>query len=187
MILFLILIIISPIIAFFIWDYEAEIAAAVLMIGVMLFSITNVIAYGITDNDYDITAKYEEKQYEICGLENKTSQEFYLDGEYKQSFFIGYGSIHAETETEMNYFYFKKNEYGKILESVPINEAYIREKEYVTPSLLWIVEERCYKGHPILSKLFFFIRKEDEKQGIKTGTILEVPTNTIKIEYNVDI
>ena len=165
---------------------EPEEVFSLLMVNIAILVGVNVIALCMSEN-YEVTAIYEQKQYEISGLENKTSQEFYLDGHYRGSFIIGYGSIHAETETEMNYYYFKDNEYGKILESVPTNEAYIREKDDVTPSLIWIVEERLYKGHPNLHKWFFTIRKEDEKQGIKTGTILEVPTNTIKIEYNVDI
>lgn len=187
--LVIILLVIIPLMALYVtirigddpeWVFSLVLFNIAILVGV------NAIALCATGN-YEVTATYEQKQYKISGLENKTSQEFYLDGKIGGSFFIGYGEIHGETKTEMNYFYFKESEYGKIIESVPTNEAYIREKDDITPSLIWIVEERLYKGHPNLHKWFFTIRKEDEKQGIKTGTILEVPTNTIKIEYNVDI
>ena len=189
MILFIICVIILPIFVVIVYDDFRDIEGFFwgVFVGSVLLTLLNAFALICTDGVYEVTATYEEKQYNISGLESKTSQEFYLDGQYKNFFCIGYGNIHAETNTEMNYYYFKDNEYGKILESVPTKETYIREKDDVTPSLIWIVEERLYKGHPKLSKWFFLVRKEDEKQGIKIGTILEVPLNTIKIEYNVDI
>lgn len=190
MILFIICIIILPILICIICDEFRDVEGFSILVfgGVLLLALLNVFALigGITVG-YEVTATYEEKQYNISGLESKTSQEFYLDGQYKNFFCIGYGNMHAETNTEMNYYYFKDNEYGKILESVPTKETYIREKDDVIPSLIWIVEERLYKGYPKLNKWFFAARNEDEKQGIKIGTILEVPLNTIKIEYNVDI
>lgn len=188
MILFIICVIILPIFITIICDEFRDIGGFSILVigGYMLLALLNVFAL-IGATGYEVTATYEEKQYNISGLESKTSQEFYLDGQYRNFFCIGYGNMHAETNTEMNYYYFKNDEYGKILESVPTKETYIREKDDVIPSLIWIVEERLYKGYPKLSKWFFVVRKDDEKQGIKTGTILEVPLNTIKIEYNVDI
>lgn len=188
MILFIICVIILPIFIIIVCEEFQDFEGSFMSVGVgvAILALLNALATGIGTN-YEVTATYEEKQYNISGLESKTSQEFYLDGQYKNFFCIGYGNMHAETNTEVNYYYFKDNEYGKILESVPTKETYIREKDDVTPSLIWIVEERLYKGHPKLSKWFFTVRKEDEKQGIKIGTILEVPLNTIKIEYNVDI
>lgn len=188
MILFIICIIILPILICIICDEFRDVEGffTLVFVGFILVLILNIIPL-IGTSGYEVTATYEEKQYNISGLESKTSQEFYLDGQYRNFFCIGYGNIHAETNTEMNYYYFKDNEYGKILESVPVKETYIREKDDTMPSLIWIVEERLYKGYPKLNKWFFVARNEDEKQGIKIGTILEVPLNTIKIEYNVDI
>lgn len=50
----------------------------------------------------------EVKQYNISGLENKTTQEFNFEGEYLQAFTIGYGNISGGTETEMNYWFLWK-------------------------------------------------------------------------------
>ena len=190
----MILLIITLVIIFLLWlflkivgtdeDFGSLVGAEFCAIAIIV--LINAIV-GDLFHYYEVTTVYEQKQYNIIGLENKTSQEFYLDGEYRQAFFIGYGSVHGETNTEMNYYYFKENDYGRILESCPANETYIREKDDIVPSLIWIVEERLYKGHPKLHKWFFLVEEQDKKEGIKIGTILEVPLNTIKIEYNVDV
>lgn len=148
--------------------------------------IDTAVACG-TGLDYTVTAKYEQKQYNISGLENKTLQEFELDGTYRKTFFLGYGNIHAETNTEMNYYYFKENQYGKKLESIPCNDVYVREVENQESCLIYVVEEREFKGYPVLSKIFFGINDIDYKEGQVIEKILQVPVGTIQIEYNVEI
>ena len=138
---------------------------------------------GFINAPYEVTATYELKQYDILGLENKKTEKFEASGR----FVLGCGSFNAKTETEMNYYYFKNCEYGAMLETSPMAETYVREKDDITPSLIWIMEERLYKGHPKLAKWFPFVEAEDRKEAIKQANILEVPVNTIKIEYNVDV
>lgn len=150
---------------------------------VLYFAILLVISFFINATPYEVTATYELKQYDILGLENKKTEEFEANG----IFVLGCGSFNAKTETEMNYYYFKNCEYGAMLETSPMAETYVREKDDVTPSLIWIMEERLYKGHPKLAKWFPFVEAEDRKEAIKQANILEVPVNTIKIEYNVDV
>lgn len=146
-----------------------------------------VVVWSFTDFKYTVTAEYEQKQYNISGLENKTSQEFELNGIYRKTFFLGYGSISAETNTEMNYYYFKENEYGKILESMACKDVYIREVEDGENCLIYVVEEREFKGYPVLSKIFLGVNKESYKVGQVVERILQVPVGTVQIEYNVDI
>ena len=110
--LVIILLVIIPLMALYVairTDDELEWIFGLVVFNIAILFGVNAIAICATQN-YEVTAIYEQKQYEISGLENKTSQEFYLDGKYRGNFIIGYGSIHAETETEMNYYYFKDNE-----------------------------------------------------------------------------
>lgn len=170
-------------------DFE-EVIEAISCVGIILVLIyggTSILVLGITNAKYEVTAIYEEKQYKISGLENKTENKFELNGHYVKGFIIGQGYINAETKNEMNYYYFKENEYGKILESIPCKDTYIREKDDEIPCLIYVVEERKYKNYPILSKIFLGVRKEPKYEGIVIEKILQVPLNTIQIEYNVDI
>lgn len=159
-------------------------------VGFIILCIYGVICMSVslhTDLIYTVTAEYEQKQYNISGLENKTLQEFELNGTYRKTFFLGYGSISAETNTEMNYYYFKENEYGKILESMACKDVYIREVENQESCLIYAVEEREFKGYPVLSKIFIGVNKESYKVGQVVERILQVPVGTVQIEYNVDI
>ncbi len=159
-------------------------------VGFIILGVYGVICMSVflhTDSIYTVTAKYEQKQYNISGLENKTSQEFELNGTYRKTFLLGYGSISAETDTEMNYYYFKENEYGKILESMACKDVYIREVEDGENCLIYVVEEREFKGYPVLSKIFLGVNKENRKIGQVVERILQVPVGTVQIEYNVDV
>lgn len=144
--------------------------------------IFEVIAFGLASQQIESEEIYEEKQYNICGLENKTNKELSFQGR----FVLGCGRITGETNTEEYYVYFKESEYGKILEKTPMDKTYVREKEGVTPALINIMKKTEYKKRPILSMFFISIGMIKENTE-KIGTILEVPTGTIKIEYNVDI
>ena len=119
---------------------------------------------------------YEEKQYNIEGLENKTETKQEIHGH----FILGIGNISGETEQEMKYYYFKSNKKGKKLKSVNANNVYIRETDEQKPCLIKEYEEQEFTG--FLKFMFGACNNRVEK-----NKILVVPTNTIKIEYNVDI
>lgn len=186
MILFLIVFVIIPIILKLIdnwFDLEGYFDYCICVV-IPVLIVETIVFIGTSQVETELI--YEEKQYNICGLENKTTQDYSLNG----TFILGCGKIVGETNNEEYYVYFKENEYGKILEKLPIDKVYIREKEDIKPSLINIMKKTKYKRHPILSKIFLFIGVQelhDSEIVEKTGTILEVPVGTIKIEYNVDI
>lgn len=167
-------------------DDDLETAGAVL---ISSFFIIGAVYLGICacfETQLGIPELYEEKQYNISGLENKTTQEFEMNGKYITAFTIGYGSVSAETETEMNYWFFKETEYGKKLESIPCDDVWIRETDNGEYGLIHVMEKRIMKGNPILSKIFITISDEDYSYTEFKEKILQVPVGTVQVEYNVD-
>lgn len=119
---------------------------------------------------------YEEKQYEICGLENKTNTESYING----AFVLGFGYVNGSSSETIKYYYFKCNENGKKLESIDGTDIYIRETNEQTPCLIRKYREVKNKG------FWKWVFGEGKSRQVE-AEILVVPENTIKIEYNVDI
>lgn len=123
---------------------------------------------------------YEEVQYKIQGLENNITTTQNTSG----TFILGCGYIESESKETLKYYYFKINDIGKQLESIEINDnsnIYIRETDDVEPCLIYRHQKMKYP------KFYeWFIGGTCETTTI-TAEILVVPTNTIKIEYNIDI
>lgn len=166
-------------------DGDSEGAFAVTVGSFFIIIIIYFIA-GITlEREIDIK-QYEVKQYNISGLENKTTEEFEMKGSFVTAFTIGYGSVSAESETEMNYWYFKETEYGKKIESIPCDEVWIREVEDGESCLIHVVQETTFKGNPLLSKIFCTISEDDYTHTNEIEKILQVPVGTVRVEYNVD-
>lgn len=120
----------------------------------------------------------EEVLYKIEGLQNNVETEQYING----TFLLGCGGVSGGTNTSMKYYYFKCNEYGKALETLNAAEGnvYLRETDEQEPCLIQVYE--TYKSNSWYN--FFF--KEFESKRPKCR-ILVVPTNTVKIDYNVNI
>lgn len=123
--------------------------------------------------------QYEEKQYDIQGLKNKTNTEKDAFG----VFVLGIGYAKSEENKIEKYYYFKVNEYGKQLESVDINDSllYIKETNEKEPCLVHIYEKGTVNNW--FYKNFF---GSSESKTLKAKQLI-VPENTIKIEYNIDI
>ena len=116
-------------------------------------------------------------QYEIQGLEIKDG----INGEIHSSFILGCGSTNGKLSNESNYYFFSINDYGKKLESLNAKgNVYIRETDDEKPHLEIVYKEKYFSGW--MEKLFWRTQETEE-----VGKILVVPTDTIKIEYNVDI
>ncbi|WP_288910951.1 hypothetical protein [uncultured Thomasclavelia sp.] len=138
---------------------------------VFLFLLSSVFRVDINE--------YEEKQYEIQGLENNIISKENLSGD----FILGFGYINGSTDEEIKYYYFKVNENGKKLETITIDnsqEVYIRETNEIKPCLI-------YKYQTTVNTGFFRWLFGEDKVDIKAAEILVVPTDTIKIEYNVEV
>lgn len=127
----------------------------------------------------EIVEKYEVKQYDIQGLENKVEVEKDAFG----VFVLGIGYAESEENKIEKYYYFKVTEYGKQLESVNINDTqlYIKETNEKEPCLVHIYEKETVNNW--FYKNFF---GSSESKTLKAKQLI-VPENTIKIEYNVDI
>lgn len=152
-----------------------------------MLSIINIFILLSLNNNYRVTAKFEQIQYDIRGLAYKNEQSFKINGNYSQNFLLGLGNVYGESKNNKYYFYFKENEYGCKLEYLPANEVYIREKEDDRNYLIWVIEQQTYPGHPILNKFFPLIKENDCNENIVTEKILQVPAGTIQIDYNIEV
>lgn len=136
------------------------------------------IVLGIAFICKNITSdEYEEKVYDIQGLENNIEQEYSING----AFVLGCGYVSGSYESDMKYYYFKVDEYGKKLESVSGSDIYIRETNETQPCLIKTYIDYEYNG------FFKWLLSNDGEGRIEHKTIIVVPENTIKIDYNVDI
>ena len=172
---FIILTIIAFIVAVIIGirEHDFECTVALLFVYLMVIGAIFVIGIGIGQK---IINTYEEKQYNIQGLENNIE----IKQEMHGHFILGFGSVSGKTEQEMKYYYFKSNKKGKQLKSVEASNVYIRETDKQKPCLIKEYEEKEFTG-------FFKFMFGTCNNKVEKNKILVVPTNTIKIEYNVDI
>jgi hypothetical protein len=158
-------------------DYEGWLG---FFLGMFLWLIFIAIMSGVSVFSSEVIGEpWEVEQYKIQGLESniETKQETF------GAFVLGCGFVNSDSDTDLKYYYFKVDEIGKQLESIEIDKTlntYIRETDNVEPCLIYRYEKRRDTG--FCKWLFGGIEMEH-----KVAEILVVPTNTIKIEYNVDI
>ena len=148
--------------------------------GMFLWLFFIIIMSGVCLTSSEVVGEpWEVEQYKIQGLESniETKQETF------GAFVLGCGFVNSDSKTDLKYYYFKVNDIGKQLESITINnysDTYIRETDDIEPCLIYRYEKRKNTG--FCKWLFGDMETEN-----KTAEILVVPTETIKIEYNVDI
>lgn len=120
----------------------------------------------------------KETLYKIEGLESNMVINNTLSG----SFILGCGSVEGKTSSKIKYYFFKETENGKSLESIvgENSEVYIQETDDTEPCLM--KEYKIIKQNKLFEILFW---KMEIKQEL--STILVVPLDTIKIEYNVEV
>ncbi len=150
-----------------------------LMCIVFIALIIVLLLGGLSSCFQVVVREYEEKQYNIQGLENNITTSQKTSG----AFVLGFGYINSETTEQIKYYYFKVNDIGKQLETIEIgnySNTYIRETNEIEPCLIYRYQETKNKG---LFKWLF----GEEREPNKIAEILVVPENTIKIEYNVEI
>lgn len=147
-------------------------------------TITIIFLFFIPMINYAIgryTVDEEHKLYNITGLElqNQENSSFY------GSFVLGCGTVAGQTSQQLQYVFFSNEEYGKQLQTLPFNGTYLKETDDETPQ---VIELRTVikKKVTIIDELWG--KNKDYEVGLeKTKHILVVPTNTIKIDYNVEI
>ena len=172
---FIILTIIALIVAIIKGIHEQNFEYTVALLFIYLMVIGAIFIIGLAVGQKTINT-YEEKQYNIQGLENNIE----IKQEMHGHFILGFGSVSSKTEQEMKYYYFKSNKKGKQLKSVKASNVYIRETDKQKPCLIKEYEEKEFTG-------FFKFMFGTCNNKVEKNKILVVPTNTIKIEYNVDI
>lgn len=146
---------------------------------IFIWLILTFALYGMASCFTIQTKTYEEKQYDIQGLENNIITSKDTNG----AFILGFGYVNSDTKETIKYYYFKVDEIGKKLETLEITnniDVYIRETNEIEPCYLYIYEIR----KPNSFWKWFLGDFENEN---KIADVLVVPENTIKIEYNVEI
>ena len=118
-----------------------------------------------------------EVLYEIYGLESNKETE-----SSSNSFVLGCGILKNSSTTKIKYYFFKETTKGKILKSIVAENSnvYIKETNERNPCLM--KEYKIKKQNKLFELLFWKMDLKTEK-----STILIVPENTIKIEYNVEV
>ena len=153
--------------------------------GSIIFITTVVLAlvpfinmcFGIHTNNY-----YEETICKITGLELHNSIKQNVDG----SFVLGTGYVKGSSSMELKYIFFSETQYGKKMEILPATNVYIKETNEEEPKLKRI-NSISYRNANWLDKLWDKNQTKIYFNKNEIGKILVVPTNTIKIEYNVEI
>lgn len=159
------------------FTYDEDLVFGITAVTLMfLFSIP-VVNFGV--GRYTVDEEY--KLYNITGLELQSQENSSLYG----SFILGCGTVTGQTSQQLQYVFFSNEEYGKQLQTLPLNGTYLKETDDETPQ---VIELRTVikKKVTIIDELWG--KNEDYEVGLeKTKYILVVPTNTIKIDYNVEI
>lgn len=136
------------------------------------------IVYGCATDNAMIESEYVGEPTAIQGLQYKTLSDKVTEG----SFILGCGGFSSKNKIENIYYFFKVTEYGAKLESLDANKynVYLNETDDEEPSIKTIYKKKHFEG--TLEKMFGRCDSDEE-----IGKIITIPTNTIKIEYNVDI
>ncbi len=148
---------------------------ALCVAGIIIYALVLAIASccGTVDN------QYIEEDYKIYGLQFDKQLESYSKG----TFILGCGGFSSGSKTTNTYYFFSDSEYGKKLETLNNNglDVYIKETDNEEPNLKTIYNHNKLND---FWQWFLWIRVD-----VKTekGKILTVPTDTIKIDYNVEV
>lgn len=174
----IIVLIINYVVIYFISDDDTASGLTTLLFLILMFAPAVNCLIGNTEQEEQVV------QYEITGLELETKEKENLKG----FFVLGTGFVSGEKkEAPSKYVFFANTEYGKKLTTLPINGVYLRETDEENPKLIEIVVKQVRPARFI--DYFWGHKKGDIIEGGKytKGKILVVPTNTIKIDYNVEV
>lgn len=129
------------------------------------------------------TSSYEEIAYEITGLELQSYENEKLSG----SFILGSGYVSGSRSIELQYIFFANTEHGKQLKTAKGANLYIRETDEEAPKLINI-KTKIYRRANWVDQLWGHEKGEEIVSETRdSGQVLVVPTNTIKIDYNIEI
>ena len=126
--------------------------------------------------------EYQETECTITGLELTNNESENLKG----MFILGSGTIKGSKTSKQQYVFFANTEYGKQLRTINVDTIYLKETDNEEPKLINIKQKRTRKLNWI-DYLWGNKAEEETISDILKGQILVIPTNTIKIDYNVEI
>lgn len=148
-----------------------------IFIGIFIGGLVFGISLGFCE-PMMVEKKVEGEAIGIKGLQYQTEKESVSEG----VFLLGFGEYKSGTKTHHTYSFFYMTEFGARLTYIDDEkyEVYIRESDEEEPNVKPLYEVKEFDGK--LEKLYGENRNQKE-----IGRIITVPTNTIKIDYNVSI
>ena len=158
---------------------DDEIAGSIVMLLLIIFTVVPIVNQftGVGE-----PIEYQEVVCTITGLELNNQEQINLNG----AFILGSGTIKGSKVSKPQYIFFSNTEYGKQLRTTDTDTVYLKETDDEEPKLINIKQKRIRKLNWI-DYLWGNKAEEEIINDMLKGQILIVPTNTIKIEYNVEI
>lgn len=158
-------------------DYDtAVMICSLLFIVMVLAPITNLFI-GIQE-----PVEYQQEKYTITGLELVSNENSSFSGK----FILGTGKVSGSSNTELKYVFFANTQYGKQLMTTNTRNIYLKETDDETPKIIEIRQKIVRKTNWI--DYLWGTKEEEVLDSDKlVGEIVIVPTNIIKIDYNVEI
>lgn len=157
-------------------DDMASSIAVMLAIFLVILPLANW-AFGVQE-----PIEYQEELYTITGLELTNNQESKLNG----NFILGIGYVNGSSADKLQYVFFANTKYGKQLKTTDTKKIYLRETNDEEPKIINIKRKTVRKTN-FIDTLWGNKNKEEIMEDTVVGQIVVVPTNTIKIDYNVEI
>ena len=178
-ILSIVLIVASYLVVYYLTKGDDDSASGFAIIVLMLVGVAPIINTFVT---VQTPVEYQEMECTITGLELVDSEISKLKG----TFILGTGTISGNKSSDLKYVFFANTPYGKQMRTTNTNNLYLRETDDEEPKLINIKTKQV-KRMSWIDRLWGHKEDEISINEIVKGQILVVPTNTIKIEYNVDI
>lgn len=123
-----------------------------------------------------------EQNYNIYGLQFDKQTEAYSKG----TFILGCGGFNSGSKTTNTYYFFSESQYGRKMESLDNSklDVYIKESDEEQPNLktIYTLYELTDFWKLMLGDWLLFNNPK-----VESGKIITVPTDTIKIDYNVEV
>lgn len=161
------------------FTYDDDSATTVAMLIFIVLTTTPIVNTFIGVSE---PIKYQQTECTISGLELISSEEDKIKG----TFILGTGTVGGSKSTKIQYVFFANTDYGKQLRTTDTQKIYLKETDEEEPKLISIRQKRVRKLNWI-DHLWGHTGEEEVSTDILVGQTLVVPTNTIKIEYNVEI
>lgn len=174
-----ILILLLVYVSIYYFTYDDDSATTIAVLVFMVLAGTSIINNFIGISE---PIEYQQTECTITGLESLNTEQTKING----AFILGTGTVSSSNNPKIQYVFFANTDYGKQLRTTDTQKIYLKETDKEEPKLINIRQKRVRKLNWID---YLWGNKNEEKimTDILTGQILIVPTNTIKIEYNVEI